>query len=160
MGNVAGRAPSRLRTLGAGVLAVLILTGAQSSCEQQRAERRARIEAESGSKSEIKSESKAESKAQSGSGGSASSVVYVVTSDANIKSVTFVDGRGRTVTKTNVGQSWRGTGPAEHGTVLVSATTGQGSSMIKCSVRVHGTVVQRASAVGGGSTTVVCSTSY
>jgi hypothetical protein len=160
MGNAAGRAPSKLRTLGAGVLAVLILTGAQSSCEQQRAERRARIEAGSESNSESELKSKSESKSQDGSGGTASSVVYIVTSDANIKSVTFVDGRGRTVTKTNVGHSWRGTGPAAHGTVLVSATTGQGSSMIKCSVRVHGTVVQRASAVGGGSTTVVCSTSY
>ncbi len=64
------------------------------------------------------------------------------------------------VTKSNVGRSWSGTGPADHGTVLIQATTGGGSSMIKCTVRVHGEVVQRASAVGGGATAVVCRTSY
>ncbi|HKX69505.1 MAG TPA: hypothetical protein VJN29_19985, partial [Intrasporangium sp.] len=72
----------------------------------------------------------------------------------------FLDEDGDMVTKTNVGRSWSGTGPADHGTVLISATTGDGSSMIKCSVRVRGEVVQRASAVGGGDTTVVCRTSY
>jgi hypothetical protein len=147
----------RLGTVVVAGLAVLVLTGAQSSCEQQRSS--------SGSRIQLKSESRADS-SSGGSGGSAGSsssvsiVQYSVSSDASIRSITYVDRHGHKVTKTNVGNSWSGTGPASHGSILVSATTGSGSSMIRCTVRVHGKVVQRASAVGGGSTTVVCATSY
>ena len=51
-------------------------------------------------------------------------VEYSVTSDARIETITFLDEDGEMVTKTNVGRSWSGTGPADHGTVLISATTG------------------------------------
>jgi hypothetical protein len=139
---------SRIVKVVAATLAVVALTGAQKSCQTT---------ARSGSAT-AKVESTAESTAESN--GKSSAVVYSVTSDARIKSVTFLDTDGNKVTRTNVGSSWSGSGPSEHGTVLISATTGDGSSMIRCSVKVRGKVVQRASAVGGGSTTVVCRASY
>jgi len=135
---------SRIVKVVAATVAVVALTGAQKSCQTT-------TRSES---STVKVESSADSN------GTSSVVVYSVTSDARIKSVTFLDADGKKVTRTNVGSSWSGSGPSEHGTVLISATTGDGSSMIRCSVKVHGKVVQRASAVGGGSTTVVCRASY
>jgi len=135
---------SRIVKVVAATVAVVALTGAQKSCQTT-------TRSES---STVKVESSADSN------GTSSVVVYSVTSDARIKSVTFLDADGKKVTRTNVGSSWSGSGPSEHGTVLISATTGDGSSMIRCSVTVHGKVVQRASAVGGGSTTVVCRASY
>jgi hypothetical protein len=83
-----------------------------------------------------------------------------VTSDARLKSVTFIDRRGNKTTRTLVGSTWSGTGPSTHGTVMVSATAGSDSTMVKCSITVKGKIVQRASAVGGGSMTVVCAASY
>lgn len=135
---------SRIVKVVAATVAVVALSGAQKSCQTT-------TRSES---STVKVESSADSN------GKSSVVVYSVTSDARIKSVTFLDADGKKVTRTNVGSSWSGSGPSEHGTVLISATTGDGSSMIRCSVTVHGKVVQRASAVGGGSTTVVCRASY
>ena len=135
---------SRIVKVVAATVAVVALTGAQKSCQTT-------TRSES---STVKVESSADSN------GKSAVVVYSVTSDARIKSVTFLDADGKKVTRTNVGSSWSGSGPSEHGTVLISATTGDGSSMIRCSVTVHGKVVQRASAVGGGSTTVVCRASY
>ncbi len=150
MGAGVGRIPSKFTTTGAAVLAVLLLTGAQSSCQQR-----------SQSGSSVRSESTVESNSDSSSGSSSrGGVRYSVTSDARIQSVTFVDRQGKKTTKTPLGSSWHGTGPASHGYVMISATTGSGSTMIKCSVTVNGKVVQRASAVGGGSTTVVCAFSY
>lgn len=137
MAHDAVRGGSRTVTMTAAGLAVVLLTGAQSSCESRRQQN-------SSSKAEV----------------SVSVVEYSVTSDARIDSITFVDANGRTVTRSNVGRSWSGSGPSEHGTVMISATTGDGSSMITCSVKVRGKVVQRSSAVGGGSTTVVCKTTY
>ena len=145
------RSRSRIMTTIAAVVAVVALAGAQSSCEAQRNQHSSSKAKESNSQVE-----------DSGSNVNVnvSVVEYSVTSDAQIETITFLDEDGDMVTKTNVGRSWSGTGPADHGTVLISATTGDGSSMIKCSVRVRGEVVQRASAVGGGDTTVVCRTSY
>lgn len=131
-------------------LAVVTLTGAQKSCKVEQ-----RVDQGSGSV-----EQTVEADDSAGSSDESSVVVYSVTSDARIKSVTYLNTNGKKVTRTDVGRSWSGNGPADHGTVLISATTGDGSSMIKCSVKVRGKVVQRASAVGGGSTTVVCQTSY
>lgn len=145
------RSRSRIITTIAAVLAVVALTGAQSSCEAQRAEHANSKAKESNAQVE---DSNSNVKVE------ASVVEYSVTSDARIETITYLDEDGDMVTKANVGRSWSGTGPAGHGTVMISATTGDGSSMIKCSVRVHGQVVQRASAVGGGETTVVCKTSY
>lgn len=151
MAHEAVRSPSRIITTIAAVVAVVALTGAQSSCEAQRNEHASSKAKESNSQVED-SDSQANV--------NVSVVEYSVTSDARIETITFLDEDGEMVTKTNVGRSWSGTGPADHGTVLISATTGDGSSMIKCSVRVRGEVVQRASAVGGGDTTVVCRTTY
>lgn len=137
MAHDVARGRSRTVTMAAAGVAVVLLTGAQSSCESRRQQG-------STTNSQV----------------SVSVVEYSVTSDARIDKVTFVDENGKTVTRSNVGRSWSGSGPAKHGTVMISATTGTGSSMIKCSVKVRGTVVQRASAVGGGSTTVVCKTTY
>lgn len=139
--------PRALKVIAA-VVVVVALTGAQKSCQSsaQSGSTRAKVDSSAGSRAESTVES--------------SVVVYSVTSDARIKSVTFLDSNGKKVTDTDVGSSWSGSGPSEHGTVLVSATTSDGSTMIKCSVRVHGKVVQRASAVGNGSTTVVCRASY
>jgi hypothetical protein len=145
------RSRSRIITTIAAVVAVVALTGAQTSCEAQRAQHANSRANDSNSKAE---EPDSEVKVE------ASVVEYSVTSDARIETITYLDEDGDMVTKSNVGRSWSGTGPADHGTVLISATTGDGSSMIKCSVRVRGEVVQRASAVGGGDTTVVCKTSY
>ena len=125
-------------------VAVVALTGAQKSCQTSTQSR--------------SSTAKVESTADSN--GKSSAVVYSVTSDARIKSVSYLDADGNMVTRTDVGSSWSSSGPSDHGTVLISATTSDGSSMIKCSVKVRGKVVQRASAVGDGSTTVVCRSSY
>lgn len=143
---------SRAIKVAAAVAVVVALTGAQKSCQT--------IAQSGASKATVKSSAESGSGSKADSNVQSSAVVYSVTSDASIKSVTFLDSNGKKVTRTNVGTSWSGSGPSEHGTVLVSATTGDGSTMIKCSVKVHGKVVQRASAVGNGSTTVVCQTSY
>ena len=147
------RSRSRIITTIAAVLAVVALTGAQSSCEAQRNQY-------SSSKAKQSNSQVEDSNSNSNVNVNVSVVEYSVTSDARIETITFLDEDGDMVTKSNVGRSWSGIGPAGHGTVMISATTGDGSSMIKCSVRVHGEVVQRASAVGGGDTTVVCKTSY
>jgi|SoiMethySBSTD1v2_1073268.scaffolds.fasta_scaffold921372_1 hypothetical protein len=147
------RSRSRIITTIAAALAVVALTGAQSSCEAQRNQY-------SSSKAKQSNSQVEDSNSNSNVNVNVSVVEYSVTSDARIETITFLDEDGDMVTKSNVGRSWSGTGPAGHGTVMISATTGDGSSMIKCSVRVHGEVVQRASAVGGGDTTVVCKTSY
>ena len=158
MAHEAVRSPSRIITTIAAVLAVVALTGAQSSCEAQRA----KYESSKAKKSNSQvQDSKSQVEDSNSNAKVESSVVeYSVTSDATIESITYLDEDGNMVTKSNVGRSWSGTGPADHGTVLIQATTGNGSSMIKCMVRVRGQVVQRASAVGGGDTTVVCKTSY
>lgn len=145
------RSRSRIITTIAAVLAVVALTGAESSCEAQKNEH---------SSSKAKQSNSQLEDSNSNVNVNVSVVEYSVTSDARIETITFLDEDGDMVTKSNVGRSWSGTGPAGHGTVMISATTGDGSSMIKCSVRVRGEVVQRASAVGGGATTVVCKTSY
>lgn len=137
---------------------MLLLTGAQSSCEQRTAS-----SSSNGSESRVESRVESSAGSSGGSGSSASSssrVKYSVTSDARLKSVTFIDRGGNKTTRTFVGSSWSGTGPSSHGTVMVSATAGSGSTMLKCSITVKGRVVQQASAVGGGSTTVVCTATY
>ena len=74
---------------------------------------------------------------------------------ASIRSVTYVNADGDRVTRTDVGSSWNGSGPGS-GRVMVQATLGSDGSWIKCSVKSKNKVVQRASATGGGSVTVVC----
>ena len=145
------RSRSRIITTIGALVAVVALTGAQTSCEAERAKHASARAQQSNSQIE---DSNSDVKVE------VSVVEYSVTSDATIESITYLNEDGDMVTKSNVGRSWSGTGPADHGTVLISATTGDGSSMIKCTVRVRGEVVQRASAVGGGDTTVVCRTSY
>lgn len=156
MGAGAGGVRWRFRTTGAAVLAVLLLTGAQSSCEQ----RRQSAQSDTTVRSESRVESSSDGSSAGDSGTSRSGVHYSVSSDARLRSVTYVDRRGKKTTRAPWGRSWTGSGPASHGYVMVSATAGSGSTMIKCSVTVNGKVVQRASAVGGGSTTVVCAFSY
>ena len=169
MAHEAVRSRSRIITTVAAVVAVVALTGAQSSCEEQRnrysssgnsADSGSQDNEDSGSQDNGDSGSQDNGDSGSEVNVNVSVVEYSVTSDARIETITYLDEDGDLVTKSNVGRSWSGTGPADHGTVLISATTGDGSSMIKCSVRVRGEVVQRASAVGGGETTVVCKTSY
>lgn len=141
------KAPSprrRAAAVGAAVVSAVLLTGAQSSCE-------------------LRTESHTNSSSQARSGttitGSSSRVHYKVSSDANIKSVTYIDSDGKRITRTDVGRSWFGTGTASGGVVMVSATTGTGGSTISCTMSMSGKVVQRATAMGGASTTVVCKAS-
>jgi hypothetical protein len=161
MAHEAVRSRPRIITTVAAVVTVVALTGAQSSCEAQRNQySSSRDNVDSGSQDNGDSGSRDNGDSGSEVNVNVSVVEYSVSSDARIETVTYLDEDGDLVTESNVGRSWSGTGPAGHGTVLISATTGDGSSMIKCLVRVRGEVVQRASAVGGGDTTVVCRTTY
>ena len=136
MGRATASSNVRVVTTAAAVIAVVVLTGAQKSCEvSQRASSR------SGSASVSAQQT--------------SSVRYSVTSDASIRSVTYVNADGDRVTRTDVGSSWNGSGPGS-GRVMVQATLGSDGSWIRCSVKSKNKVVQRASATGGGSVTVVC----
>ncbi|MGW5242205.1 hypothetical protein ACWEOW_25025 [Monashia sp. NPDC004114] len=149
-----GRADSRnarVITTAAAVIAVVVLTGAQKSCDTHRSG------GTSGSNQGSGSGSKARS--SSSSAKSASSVRYSVTSDASIKSVTYINGNGDKVTRTNVGRTWSGSAPGD-GRVMVQATLSSDGSWIKCSVKADNKVVQRASASGGGSVTVVCDATF
>ncbi|MDN5797853.1 MAG: hypothetical protein L0H79_19195 [Intrasporangium sp.] len=130
--------PSRTLASVLAVLALVALTGAQSSC-RERTDR---------------------STDNRSSGRSTSSVVYSVSSNAGIETVSFIGTDGRTKTDTDVGRSWSGRGPAKHGTVRVSATTSRDGAWIKCVVKVKGRVAQEASAQGGAGSRVVCETSY
>jgi hypothetical protein len=140
---------ARVVTTAAAVIAAVVLTGAQKSCDTQLSS------STSGSKASSKASSKADTNASSAS---TSSVRYSVTSDASIRSVTYINSDGDKVTRSNVGRTWSGSGPGG-GRVMVQATLGDGS-WIKCSVKANNKVVQRASATGGGSVTVVCDTTY
>lgn len=138
---------ARVITTAAAVIAVVVLTGAQKSCETHR------------SSSTSGSNAGSNAGSNSSSAKSASSVRYSVTSDASIRSVTYINGSGDKVTRTNVGRTWSGSGPGD-GRVMVQATLSGDGSWIKCSVKANNKVVQRASASGGGSVTVVCDATY
>ncbi|GAB3056632.1 hypothetical protein GCM10027053_17500 [Intrasporangium mesophilum] len=133
----------------------MVLTGAQKSCDTHRSG------GTSGSNQGSDSGSGSGSKARSSSSSakSTSSVRYSVTSDASIKSVTYINGNGDKVTRTNVGRTWSGSAPGD-GRVMVQATLSSDGSWIKCSVKANNKVVQRASASGGGSVTVVCDATF
>lgn len=150
LGGVMARAKGfgypRTLTAGAAVLAVLLLTGAQSSCESRSSTNR--------SESNVRAESDVRAE-------SSGDVRYGVTSSAQISTVTFVDSDGRMTSDVTVdGRSWRGVGPSEHGTVKVFATTSEDGATIECTVTIRGKVVQRATAKGDKGTIVVCETTY
>jgi hypothetical protein len=151
MGRVKGLGYSRTLTSGAALVAVLVLTGAQSSCENRSS---------SGGDSNVRVDSNVQVDSNNGAG-SSSEVGYRVTSSAQISTVTFVDGDGKMTSDINVdGRSWRGAGPSEHGTVKVFATTSRDGARIECSITIRGKVVQRASAEGSKGTQVVCEATY
>ncbi|WP_347354017.1 hypothetical protein [Intrasporangium sp.] len=127
--------PSRTLASALAVLAIVVLTGAQSSCRERASSDRASPEP-------------------------SGSVVYSVASNAGIETVSFIGSDGRTKTDTNVGRSWSGRGPAKHGVVRVSATTSRDDAWIKCSVEVEGRITQQASAQGTSGSRVVCETRY
>jgi hypothetical protein len=83
-------------------------------------------------------------------------VQYSVSSDARIKTITFLGADGGRVTQTNVARTWYGSGP-HNGRVMVRATLGDGS-WIECIVKADGKVVQRARSSGSGTVTVTCDT--
>jgi hypothetical protein len=143
------RTGSKVVATVAALGAVVVLTGAQSSCDYQRSSASAKAGSNGVS---------AEAKADNGTSSSSASVKYSVSSDASIQSVVFINTDGKQETRSDVGHSWNGTGP-HHGRVMVKATSGDGS-WIKCSVKAQNKVVQRASATGGGSMTVVCDVTY
>ena len=144
MGRAADNRTARVVTTAAAVIAVVVLTGAQKSCEVHS----------STSSGKSSSRARSDSGSNESSARAATSVRYSVTSDASIRSVTYLNGDGDRVTRTDVGSSWSGSGPGS-GRVMVQATLGDGS-WIKCSVKADNKVVQRASASGGGSLTVMC----
>lgn len=138
-------------TAGAALVAALVLTGAQSSCENRSSNG-------SGSNVRIDSNVQVDSNDRAGS---SSEVGYKVTSSAQISTVTFVDGDGKMTSDISVdGRSWSGAGPSEHGRVKVFATTSRDGARIECSITIRGKVVQRASAQGSKGTQVVCEATY
>jgi hypothetical protein len=144
MARVKGFHRSRTVTLGVALVAVVVLTGAQRSCES--------------SSSQSESNVKVESDDQAAS---SSDVRYRVTSSSQISTVTFVDTDGRMTSDVSVnGRAWSGVGPTRRGTVKVFATSSRDGARIECTVTIHGKVVQRASAQGPEGTMVVCEATY
>jgi hypothetical protein len=130
-----GTKPRQKVALVLAIAAIVTLTGAESSC-------------------------KARTSSRASNNSSVSVVVYSVSSNARITSVTFIDDNGKTRTDSSVGRSWSGGGPAEHGRVLVSATTSRDDAWIKCSVEIGDKVIQKSSAQGRKGTRVVCDVTY
>ena len=124
------------RTLASvlALAAIVALTGAESSCKARSTNR--------------------------SSSQSVSVVVYSVSSNARIDTVSFIGDDGRTHSDTSVSRSWSADGPGKRGAVSVSATTSRDGAWIKCTVTVRGKVVQEASAQGNAGTRVVCESSY
>lgn len=120
------------------IVAIVALTGAQSSCRE-----RSSNFTRSGSSDK-----------------SETVVVYSVSSNASIETVSYTGSDGKTQSDTRVGRSWSGHGPGKSGTIKVSATTSRDGAWIKCEVTVKGKVVQKSSAQGGAGTRVVCMTTW
>ena len=147
MARTPGFRRRRVLATTAAVIAVVALTGAQKSCQVQTSSSSGKSSASVSVSADTDDMSK-----------SASAVTYSVTSDASIQSVTFINSSGTKVTHTDVGTSWSGSGPSS-GRVLVKATMGNGT-WIRCSVKAGNAIIQRASATGGGSLTVVCDSTF
>lgn len=127
---------------GVAVAAVVLLTAAQNSC-QNRAE------------------------TSDGGGGSAPNassgtrVTYDVTADGQIASVSYTNSDGDIDTDIEVGNGWTGSArmPNTVTNVELSAVAGSGTSVLRCTIRVDGKVVQEAKAAGSSAKKVHCAAS-
>lgn len=137
-------APSETRhrglILGIAVAAAVLLTAAQSSCQDRPAARGT-------SSSSLKAASGAR-------------VTYAVTANGHIASVSYTNGAGDIETDTVVGTGWTGSArmPTRVAHVELNAVAGRGTTALRCSITVGGKVVQEVSAVGP-SAKVACAAS-
>lgn len=125
--------------VAAAAAAAVLLTGAQGGCQSR---------ADSGVASGDTALAVAEGPR----------VTYVVSADAPISSVSYVDSEGAVSTDTNVGDGWTGSArmPTSATEAKISAVPGPGTTTIRCDISSGGAVIVSASSVGNPPARVSC----
>lgn len=87
-------------------------------------------------------------------------VVYAVTSNGAITSVSYTDSEGDISTDTNVGDGWTGAArmPTRSAEPTLSAVGDAGTTTLRCSISAGGNVIEAHTSVGSPPVKVTCGT--